>query len=49
MTRVLNAFLISSVKNVSYECKFEKEHIIKFKYIDGYIEIRKVERDLKIA
>lgn len=49
MTRVLNAFLISSVKNVSYECKYGKEHIVKFKFSDGYIEIRQAKIYKRIA
>lgn len=49
MTRVLNAFLISSLKNVSYQSKFGKEHIVKFKFSSGYIEIREGKRNLRIA
>lgn len=49
MTRTLNAFLISSVKNVSYESKCEREYIVKFKFSSGYIEIREGKRNLRIA
>jgi hypothetical protein len=48
-TRVLNIFLVTSVKNISYECKFGSAHIIKFKFSDGYIEIREVKRIRRIA
>ncbi|ROR28170.1 hypothetical protein EDD66_105109 [Mobilisporobacter senegalensis] len=49
ITRVLNMFLVTSVKKVSYECKFGNEHIVKFKFSDGYIEIREAKANKRIA
>lgn len=49
LSRVLNIFLVTLVKKVSYECKFGSEHIVKFKFSDGYIEIRETKINNRIA